>query len=133
MVLSVSEQTFTQEVLESSIPVLVNFGAPWCGLCRIIQPILMQFQANCGEQVKLVNVNADENFKLSNQYRLTTLPTLILIEEAKVRQRLDRDLRPDDLRQALEGIRVRYADRRKPYASAYSSLSPVVDWECRSA
>jgi len=124
MVLSVSEQTFTQEVLESSIPVLVNFGAPWCGLCRIIQPILMQFQANCGEQVKLVNVIADENFKLSNQYRLTTLPTLILIEEAKVRQRLDRDLRPDDLRQALEGIRVRYADRRKPYASACSSLSP---------
>ena len=91
----------------------------------------MQFQENCAGQVKLVYINADENFKLSNQYRLTTLPTLILIEEGKVRQRLDRDLRLDNLRQALEGI-SRYTEHRKPYASA-CSMSPVVDWECRSA
>ena len=118
MVLSVSERTFTSEVLESSIPVLVNFGAPWCGLCRMIKPILMQFQDNCAGQVKLVYINADENFKLSNQYRLTTLPTLILIEEGKVRQRLDHDLRLDNLRQALEGIRARCTEHCKPYASA---------------
>ena len=84
MVLSVSEQTFTQEVLESAIPVLVNFEAPWCGLCRIIQPLLLQFRTQYNGQIKLVRVNADENFKLSNAYKLKSLPTLLLIENGTV-------------------------------------------------
>ncbi len=133
MVLSVSDQTFTQEVLKSSTPVLVNFGTPWCGLCQIIHPILLRFQASYGEQIKLVNVNADENFKLSNSYRLTTLPTLILLEEGKVRQRIEQVCRPDDLRIALEEIRVKYIDRQKVYANIRSNPSHTADWECRSA
>lgn len=115
MVLSVSERTFTKEVLESPIPVLVNFWAPWCGLCHNIQPLLMQLQTHCNEQVKLVGVNADENFKLSNTYRLTTLPTLILIEDGKVLRRIDSFHGRDELRLALEEIRISYTDRCKTY------------------
>ena len=111
MVLSVSEQTFAQEVLESPIPVLVNFWAPWCGLCRNVQPLLLQLQTHCSEQIKLVEINADQNFKLSNAYRLATLPTLLLIEEGIVRQRLDNFRGRDDLRLALENIRVSYIGR----------------------
>ncbi|MBV9385955.1 MAG: thioredoxin family protein [Chroococcidiopsidaceae cyanobacterium CP_BM_ER_R8_30] len=133
MVLSVNERTFTQEVLESPIPVLVNFGAPWCGLCRIIQPLLIQFQASCGNGVKLVNVNADDNFKLANTYRLTTLPTLILVEKGEVRQRFEYFLRSDDLRQALEEIRIKYSGGRKVYAGSHLSPSRTAEWECRSA
>ncbi len=139
MVLSVSEQTFTQEVLESSVPVLVDFGAPWCGLCRMIQPLLLQFQARCGEQIKLVTVNADENFKLANAYRLTTLPTLILIEEGKVQQRIDNFHQPDDLRLMLEATLVSYKNRRATYAGTQptlltrSGLSHAADLECRLA
>lgn len=106
MVLSVSEQTFTQEVLESPIPVLVNFWAPWCGLCRLIQPMLLEFQQHSSDLVKLVNVNADENFKLANAYRLTTLPTLILIENGKVQQRIDSFRGRDELCLALEQIKL---------------------------
>lgn len=133
MVLSVSERTFTQEVLESPIPVLVNFGAPWCGLCQLIKPLLLQFQASCGEQVKLVNINADDNFKLANTYRLTTLPTLILVEQGEVRQRFEYFLSSADLRQALEEIRLRYAGSRKVYATSRFSPSRTAEWECRSA
>jgi len=115
--LSVSERTFTQEVLDSSIPVLVNFGAPWCGLCRIIQPVLLEFEASCSGEVKLVSVNADENFKLSHTYRLTTLPTLILLEDGKVRQRLDSFRGLDDLRSCLKAITVSYNNYSKPYSS----------------
>ena len=122
MVLSVSEQTFRQEVLESSVPVLVNFGAPWCGLCRMIQPLLLQFQARCGEQSKLVTVNADENFKLANAYRLTTLPTLILIEAGKVQQRIDNFQKPDDLRLMLEATLISYKNRHKTYAGNQPTL-----------
>ncbi|GAC1461141.1 MAG: thioredoxin family protein [Chamaesiphon sp.] len=104
MVLSVSERTFRQEVLESSTPVLVNFGAPWCGLCRIINPLLMRYQAEWGEQVKLVAINADENLKLANAYRLKSLPTLILFEGGKMVHRLDDFHGRDDLCRALENI-----------------------------
>lgn len=113
--LSVRDRTFKQEVLDSPIPVLVNFGAPWCGLCRIIQPVLLQFEASCSKQIKVVSVNADENFKLTHTYRLTTLPTLILLEDGLVRQRLDSFRGLDDLRSYLEAIAVSYANCRKTY------------------
>ncbi|BAZ38856.1 thioredoxin-related [Calothrix sp. NIES-4101] len=108
MVLSVSERTFTQEVLESPVPVLVNFEAPWCGLCRIIHPLLLQFKIQCQEDIKLVRINADDNFKLSNNYRLTSLPTLLLIENGHVRQRLEGFRGRDDLLLALEAIKTSY-------------------------
>ncbi len=113
MVLSVSERTFNQEVLESPIPVLVDFGAPWCGLCRVIQPTLLQFQAHCDGQIKLVAVNADDNFKLTNSYRLKTLPTLLLIENGIVIQRLEGFHRRDELKVALDEIHLHYANSRK--------------------
>lgn len=128
MVLSVSERTFTQEVLESPIPVLVNFGAPWCGLCRIIQPLLLQFQAQCGEEIKLVGVNADQNFKLSTTYRLKSLPTLLLIENGIVQQRLDCFRTKDDLRLGLEEIKVSYIKRSNTYNTAKTA-----DFGCRIA
>ncbi|MEA5578537.1 thioredoxin family protein [Anabaena sp. UHCC 0451] len=127
MVLSVSERTFTQEVLESPIPVLVNFEAPWCGLCRIIHPLLLQFQAQCGDEIKLVGVNADQNFKLSTTYRLKSLPTLLLIEKGIVRQRLEGFRSRDDLRLALEEIKLIYMSSNKTY-----SIAKTADLECQS-
>ncbi len=104
MVLSISERTFTHEVLESSTPVIVHFWAPWCGLCRMINPLLTRFQSEWGEQVKLVGINADQNLKLANAYRLKTLPTIILFEGGEVVHRLDGFQGRDELRRALENI-----------------------------
>ncbi|MFN6393889.1 MAG: thioredoxin family protein [Aphanizomenon sp.] len=113
MVLLVNETTFTKEVLESSVPVLVNFEAPWCGLCRIIHPLLSQFQTQCGNELKLVGINADQNFKLSNTYRLKSLPTLLLIEKGVVKQKLEGFRSRDDLRSALEEIKLTYTSYQK--------------------
>ncbi|MBW4499179.1 MAG: thioredoxin family protein [Scytonema hyalinum WJT4-NPBG1] len=128
MVLSVSERTFSQEVLESPTPVLVNFGAPWCGLCRIIHPLLLQFKAQCGDQIKLVGVNADDNFKLATKYKLKSLPTLLLIENGIVRVRLESFRGREDLLLALEEIKVCYTDRTITYHSPKTA-----DLGCRSA
>ncbi|WGV28288.1 thioredoxin family protein [Halotia branconii] len=128
MVLSVSERTFTQEVLESPVPVLVNFEAPWCGLCRIIHPLLLQFKAQCGEQIKLVGVNADDNFKLANTYRLKSLPTLLLVDSGIVQRRLEGFRGREDLRLALEEIKLTYINRSKIYNN-----SNTADLEYRSA
>ncbi|AKG23457.1 thioredoxin family protein [Calothrix sp. 336/3] len=122
MVLSVNERTFTQEVLESPIPVLVNFEAPWCGLCRIVHPLLLKFKAQCGETIKLVDINADDNFKLSNTYRLTSLPTLLLIESGTVRQRLEGFRSRDDLMRALEEIKNTYSGLSSTYVPQAADL-----------
>lgn len=110
---SISERAFTQEVLESPTPVLVHFWAPWCGLCRLINPLLMRHQAEWGEKFKVVGFNADASLKLANAYRLTTLPTLILFEEGKVRHRLDGFHGRDDLSLALEAMTLNYANHSK--------------------
>lgn len=107
--LSVNEQTFTQEVLESPTPVLVHFWAPWCGLCRAINPLLNRFQEEWGGQLKLVGINADETLRLASTYRLTTLPTLILFEDGKILHRMDTFSGRDDLQRALERVMNSYA------------------------
>lgn len=104
MVLSVTEKTFKQEVLQSPTPVLVHFWAPWCGLCKVMNPQLMQFQAKWGGKVKLVGVNADSNFKLANAYRLTSLPTLILFQDGQMLDRLEDFRGRDEIREALDAI-----------------------------
>lgn len=105
---STNEQAFVKEVLESSTPVLVDFWAPWCGLCRYIEPLLNRFQAEWGDQIKLVRINADESLRLVSHYRLTTLPTLLLFENGQLRHRLDGFQGQEDLGAAVEKMIVLY-------------------------
>lgn len=101
MILSVQERTFAKEVLQVSTPVLVYFWAPWCGLCRLIEPLLVQFEQDSGGEVKLFGLNADESLKLANTYRLKTLPTLILFHQGEIIHRWEHFRGREDLRQML--------------------------------
>ncbi|SRR5579883_1427034 len=108
------EQTFVEEVLESPTPVVVHFGAPWCGPCKMIEPLLSRFQAEWGKRFKLIGINADENLKLSNRYRITTLPTILLFEGGKVVHRLEGLYRRDDLWTELQKLVVYPAQTSAP-------------------
>lgn len=119
MLLTVDENNFSNEVLESSIPVIVSFWAPWCGLCRIMNPLLTNLQSEQGSTLKLVSVNADENLKLANAYRLKTLPTLLLIQGGEVLHRFDQFSSHEDLRAAL-GV---FRDTLATIAVQYSCVS----------
>lgn len=89
MLLVVTEETFEQEVLNALSPVIVNFWAPWCGVCRLVDPVLVRLQALAHDRIKCVTVNADQNFRLSNTYRLSTLPTLLIFNQGVVDERIE--------------------------------------------
>ncbi|TAD79800.1 MAG: thioredoxin [Oscillatoriales cyanobacterium] len=90
MLHTVSDLNFTHEVLNTPGLVLVNFWAPWCGLCYLIDPLLNKLRSDWGDAVKVVSVNADSNLKLATHYRLTMLPTVILFQNGQPIFRLDR-------------------------------------------
>lgn len=104
--LSVNHQTFSKFVLESPNPVLVHFWAPWCGLCLLINPLLSKIQTEWDGPLQVVKVNADENFKLANTYRLKNLPTLILFNQGEIIQRIEGFQGRDELMQRLHRARA---------------------------
>ena len=85
----VDEQIFVREVLESSQPVLVYFWAPWCGVCHLIRPVLEKLQSDRRQEIKLIAINADENLKLANTYKIRNLPTLLLFNSGIMLKKLD--------------------------------------------
>jgi thioredoxin 1 len=100
MTLMVNQLSFRQEVLASPVPVLVNFWAPWCGVCRMVSPMLSQIQADYEGQLKIVSINADENIQLSSSYRLTTLPTVLLFDRGSLICRVDQLSNRSDFQRA---------------------------------
>ena len=83
MVLEVTDQAFEKEVMKATKPVLVDFWAPWCGPCRIVGPIVESL-AEKNDGFKFCKVNVDENQKVASQYRVMSIPTLMLFKDGKV-------------------------------------------------
>ncbi|MDY5986642.1 MAG: thioredoxin [Lachnoclostridium sp.] len=81
-----TKETFKQEVLESGIPVLVDFWAPWCGPCQMVLPIIEEL-GNELTDVKICKVNVDEQPELAREYRVMSIPTLMVFENGKMVKR----------------------------------------------
>ena len=76
----VADATFKQEVLDSEVPVLVDFWAPWCGPCRMVAPVVDEIATQYGSQLKVVKVNTDENSQIASQYHIRSIPTLMIFK-----------------------------------------------------
>lgn len=83
-VVSVSDSTFEKDVLGSSLPVLVDFWASWCGPCRQVAPVLDELAKDLKDKITILKVNVDENPETPTIYQVRSIPTLMLFKEGKV-------------------------------------------------
>lgn len=78
--LSVTDASFKQDVLDSDVPVLVDFWAPWCGPCRMVAPVVDEIAQQYEGKVKVVKLNTDENPNIASQYGIRSIPTLMIFK-----------------------------------------------------
>jgi thioredoxin 1 len=80
----ITAREFQSEVIDSNLPVVVDFYADWCPPCRILGPILDRLSEEFAGRLKFVKVNSDQESALANSYEVTGLPTLVFIENGEV-------------------------------------------------
>lgn len=76
-----------QEIINSDKPVLVDFFAPWCGPCNMLSPILEELKQRVGENASIIKINVDENPQTAADYKVKSIPTIIIFKQGEIRWR----------------------------------------------
>ena len=87
-IIEVNDSTFRSEVEQAGRPVVVDFWAPWCTPCRVMEPILDELASQHGDRVAFMKLNVDENQETAGRLEVLSIPTLMVFEGGEVRKKL---------------------------------------------
>ena len=106
-VLELTDEAFEEEVLNSELPALVDFWAPWCGPCKAIAPIVKELAKEYDGRLKVAKVNVDDNQSVAMRYQVRGIPTLLIFKGGEVKQQVvgavPKDVLAEKIDAALEG------------------------------
>ncbi len=100
--LHLTDNNFKQEVLESDLPVLVDFWATWCGPCKMIAPLIDELAREYQGRIKIGKLNVDENSQIATRYGIMSIPTLIFFKKGKVLEQVVGALNKTELKRKIE-------------------------------
>jgi len=100
--LHLPDVTFEKEVLESDLPVLVDFWAPWCGPCRMVAPMIKELAAEFDGRMVVAKINTDENSETAIKYGIMSIPSMIIFKDGQEAERMIGARPKQALAEALE-------------------------------
>ena len=104
LILTLTQENFPQQVLQSSTPVLVDFWAEWCGPCKMIAPLLDELADEYDGKVKIGKVNVDEQQSIAAQYGVRAIPTLLVFHNGQVADQIVGARSKRDLKASLDRV-----------------------------
>ena len=103
--LEFTDENFQREVLDSPVPVLVDFWAPWCGPCRMIGPTIEELSAENAGTFRVGKVNVDDNNKIAMTYNVSSIPTIMIFNSGRLVQQFMGVQSKVKLQQALDELK----------------------------
>lgn len=104
LTVEVTDQNFQTEVLGNSLPVIVDFWAPWCGPCRMIAPKLEEIAKDYEGRVVIAKVNVDNSPMVAGQFGIRSIPTLLFVKDGKVMDQVIGNVSKGDLEDTLKKL-----------------------------
>lgn len=101
---SITDKTFSSEVLSSSGPVIVDCWAPWCGPCHMVAPVLEQLASEYSGRVKIAKLNVDENPNTASQYSIQSIPTMLFFKNGELVNQLIGALPKNEIERQLKAL-----------------------------
>lgn len=99
-----TDNTFKSEVLESKIPAVVDFWAPWCGPCRMVAPVLEATAHKMNGSLKFYKLNTDENMKTAQEYGIMAIPSLLVFKNGQEVDRIIGFMPQEKLEEKLQNV-----------------------------